>query len=389
MTSSFVPSHVVLTSIRLCWSAQFEQGLVPEGNSPFSQWLSMTNELLKKPHTASVVVDALFLRMVHEDQWSSVLLEFDRASAAGHVPSEWHIDLKNMDPSWIDHTSQRLHALIDSCKKPQSGHIRTVIVSGLKSRYGRILSALPFTLLDLKLNFQEELMVDHGDEGSETFEAEERAWRQRVEAMFLQYVKPHISLTSVCVKYDEFAEDHLPLSARALIALLQCPGLLKIELERCALSSSGNDNDNTVSGEDQDTSNDNTDEAVYQALASNVSLFLLRMRSGSIEQGLGESIARAIEVENRTLKYLDMGDMNLSEPVVSVVTKAILRNPTIQGVELNLNSIEQFHFQSLGNMTCMDISDNFLGDEGALQLAQVSQEGFLEVLVLVFCGWPQ
>ncbi|KAL7556365.1 hypothetical protein ACA910_006291 [Epithemia clementina (nom. ined.)] len=325
--------------------------------SSFPPWLLDLSVKLKKAEASSLVVDADFIRNVDQDHFSKVIAELEHSSASGRAPTEWHVDLRQLQPQNYHLTIQGIRALTEACKTPSGGLIRKVAVFGLTTRNGILLSALPSSMFDLQLFFQEEPPPETDDEEAE--ENEQRERRIRVEEMIHKFVAPHISVNCLTIKYDENADDHLPISAMAFVNLLRCPSYIKIELERCSV---------VLGDEDDDAAN----QEVFLALRDNTSLFLLRMRSGAIESGLGESIARAIEVGNRSLKYIDMGDMGLADSnAVTALTKAISRNPVLQGAELNLNSIENFHFASLGNLTCVDLSDNYLGDEGALQLAQL------------------
>ena len=352
------PASIQLTGYKLNESTHSED------QPKTSQWLSDTVELLEKPEGASVIVDTEFIRRVDADQWSGLLEEFNRSSKTGRLPAEWQIDLRQLDLHTQDHTTtvQHIQALLDSCKQGNGGYIRKVAVFGLKSNYENMLSILPSSIIELQLFFDEEGAEIIGQDADEDLDI---VRHKRVEMMLQRYVAPLAGLNTLSIRYDENAGDLLPMSGDALASLISCPGILKIELERCALS--------TDNGGENVGDNDTSEQKVFQALSNNHSLLVLRMRSGSLETQLGESIARAIEVGNRCLRYVDVGDMGVSEDIVGAISKAIMRNGQLAGVDLNLNSIQEFHFLSLSNLTCMDVSDNYLGDNGALKLAQVSE----------------
>jgi len=111
-------------------------------------------------------------------------------------------------------------------------------------------------------------------------------------------------------------------------------------------------------------------ERLGRALRTNRSLELLRIRCGRIPQDILLEIGRSLWKENRTLYYVDIGSLEgVTDAVAQTFATVMACNPVFRSLECNLNSITSFNFVSLKNMFCMDISDNLLGDEGALLIA--------------------
>jgi Ran GTPase-activating protein (RanGAP) involved in mRNA processing and transport len=83
-------------------------------------------------------------------------------------------------------------------------------------------------------------------------------------------------------------------------------------------------------------------------------------------------IGRALQEENRTLQYVDIGNVDGVTDAVAQCFTAVMAsgNTTFRSFECNLNGVSTFHYMSLQHMFCMDISDNCIGDDGCLVLAK-------------------
>lgn len=108
-----------------------------------------------------------------------------------------------------------------------------------------------------------------------------------------------------------------------------------------------------------------------QALRRNTTLELFRARCGRMPEAILMEIGLALQQENRTLYYVDIGNLQgVSDAVAQTFTGIMASgNTTFRSLECNLNSISNFNFMSLKHMFCMDVSDNLIGDEGCLVLA--------------------
>eukprot|EP00977_Amphora_coffeiformis_P024038 scaffold14974_cov195-Amphora_coffeaeformis.AAC.45 len=152
----------------------------------------------------------------------------------------------------------------------------------------------------------------------------------------------------------EDGDSYATLSAETLLQCLLSPSLKKLELNAMEILPSP-----AV-----------PPRRLGRALRHNQSLELLRTRCGRVPSDILLEIGRALWDDNRTLYYVDIGSLEgVTDAVAQTFTTVMACNAVFRSFECNLNSISNFNFLSLQNMFCMDISDNLLGDEGALLIA--------------------
>ena len=161
-------------------------------------------------------------------------------------------------------------------------------------------------------------------------------------------------LERIYMRGVEGGDEYANLSAESLLMCFESPSLKKLELKAMEVLPSA-----AV-----------TPRRLGEALRANTSLELLRTRCGSVPEAILLEIGRALWDENRTLYYVDIGSLEgVTDAVAQTFTTVMACNSVFRSLECNLNSISNFKFMSLKNMFCMDISDNLLGDEGALLIA--------------------
>ena len=297
------------------------------------KWLSDTVLKLEQPETYCIFWDTAFLRSIRSEDWEELLIQLHLKPRP--YLREYQFDLSRFEGRDFDTVLNRMHSLFEQSTLTSSAlsgknAIQKISFRGLTSRLGSALSSLPPSVIEVELHFVEEGIPLDPEEAVQS----ERSRATRIGNIIQQYVAPQEALTSVVIKYDENAEDFLPISSFALASLMRCEVLSSITMERCHIMA---DLENIAS----DLYEMPPEQAVFEALRDNTSLFLLRSRNGEIDASIAESIARALELGNRSLQYLDLGNNEgVSDTVGAAVTKAILRNPVMQGLELNLNNIQ-------------------------------------------------
>ena len=164
----------------------------------------------------------------------------------------------------------------------------------------------------------------------------------------------HHQLERIALRGVEEGDGYATLSAETLLQCFESPCLKKLELNAMEIISSP-----AV-----------TPRRLGQALRANQSLELLRTRCGKVREDVLLEIGRELWNDNRTLYHADIGSLEgVTDAVAQTFTTVMACNSIFRSFECNLNSISNFNFLSLQNMFCMDISDNLLGDEGALLIA--------------------
>lgn len=162
------------------------------------------------------------------------------------------------------------------------------------------------------------------------------------------------NLERIVLHGDEEAETFATISSLAVLKCLESPRLKHLECKAMEIV----------------PTQAATPQRLGMALRKNKSLELIRTRCGRVPEEILLEWGRALQEENRTLFYVDIGNLEgFTEAVAQTFTGIMARNSTFRSFECNLNGISSFNFLSLKHMFCMDISDNLIGDEGCLLLA--------------------
>ena len=178
-------------------------------------------------------------------------------------------------------------------------------------------------------------------------------------------------LERIVLNGDEEDDDFATLSSATMLKCLESPSLKNFECKAMEILASP-----VV-----------PPRRLGLALRKNQTLELIRTRCGKVPEAILLEWGRALQEENRTLFYVDIGSLDgVTDAVAQTFTGVMARNTTFRSFECNLNGVSSFNFLSLKNMFCMDISDNLIGDEGCLVIANALVGASLERINLADNG---